>query len=201
MCSGTVVELDTINEFSDLLRTKNLPYDARSSLIAARKPSTRMDVAKRLAEWRDQPPEQWFTTANRYLPPGVTAVLVIAIAYQLSTLTWTLVPGSMPVAAPAPRSVDAGGAAPASDYSVLTNSHLFGEAAEQAAGCRRCRRRRARHDAEPHAQRASSPKRVTRTAASLSRAIAASRRPISSASRSTARTAPRCIRSTRTACC
>jgi general secretion pathway protein C len=127
------VELDTINEFSDLLRTKNLPYDARSSLIDPRKPSTRMDVAKRLAEWRDQPPEQWFTTVNRYLPPGVTAVLVIAIAYQLSTLTWTLVPGSMPVAAPAPRSVAPGGTAPPSDYSVLANSHLFGEAAEQAA--------------------------------------------------------------------
>jgi|SRR5688572_1955309 general secretion pathway protein C len=90
-----------------------------------------MDVAKRLAEWRDQPPEQWFTTVNRYLPPGITAVLVIAIAYQLSTLTWTLVPGSTPVAAPAPRS--ASSAAPTADYSVLKNSHLFGEAAEQAA--------------------------------------------------------------------
>ena len=90
-----------------------------------------MDVAKRLAEWRDQPPEQWFTAVNRYVPPGVTAILVIAIAYQLSSLTWTLVPGSMPVAAPVPRAT--GGAAPAADYSVLTNSHLFGEADEQAA--------------------------------------------------------------------
>ena len=27
-----------------------------------------MDVAKRLADWRDQPPEQWFTAINRYLP-------------------------------------------------------------------------------------------------------------------------------------
>ncbi len=53
-----------------------------------------MDVAKRLAEWRDQPPEQWFSAVNRYLPPGLTTVLVIAIAYQLATLTWTLVPGS-----------------------------------------------------------------------------------------------------------
>ena len=48
-----------------------------------------MDVAKRLADWRDQPPEQWFTAINRYLPPVVTAILVIAIAYQLATLTWT----------------------------------------------------------------------------------------------------------------
>ena len=90
-----------------------------------------MDVAKRLAEWRDQPPEQWFSAANRYLPPGLTTVLVIAIAYQLATLTWALVPGSTPVSAPAPRT-DAGGGAPASDYSVLTNSHLFGEAPTQS---------------------------------------------------------------------
>lgn len=91
-----------------------------------------MDVAKRLADWRDQPPEQWFTAINRYLPPGVTAVLVIAIAYQLATLTWALVPGSTPVVAPVVRpAAGAGGAGPASDYSALKDAHLFGEAAEQ----------------------------------------------------------------------
>ncbi len=90
-----------------------------------------MDVAKRLAEWRDRPPEQWFTTVNQYAPPGVIAVLVIAIAYQLATLTWALVPGSTPTAAPAPRPVDSGGAAPSSDFSVLLHSGLFGVAAEQ----------------------------------------------------------------------
>jgi general secretion pathway protein C len=94
-----------------------------------------MDVAKRLAEWRDRPPEQWFTTVNQYLPPGVTAILVIAIAYQLATLTWALVPGSTPAPISAPplsggRGTDA---APASDYSALLSSHLFGEAAEQPA--------------------------------------------------------------------
>jgi general secretion pathway protein C len=90
-----------------------------------------MDVAKRLADWRDQPPEQWFNTANRYVPPIVTAVLVVAIAYQLAKLTWALVPGSTPAAAPAPRAVDPA-TAPASDYSVLTDSNLFGEEAEQS---------------------------------------------------------------------
>jgi general secretion pathway protein C len=90
-----------------------------------------MDVAKRLSEWRDQPPEQWFSTANRYLPPGITTVLVIAIAYQLATLTWTLVPGSTPVLPPASAGRDTGAAAPSSDYSVLLNSRMFGVAAEQ----------------------------------------------------------------------
>lgn len=90
-----------------------------------------MDVAKRLADWRDQPPEQWFTAINRYLPPGVTAILVIAIAYQLATLTWTLVPGSTPVVAPVARPAGDRGTAPGSDYGALRSSHLFGEAAEQ----------------------------------------------------------------------
>jgi general secretion pathway protein C len=89
-----------------------------------------MDVAKRLAEWRDRPPEQWFTTVNQYLPPGVTGVLVIAIAYQLATLTWTLVPGSTPAAAPAAvRSPSSTGTQPAVDYGVLKG--LYGEASDQ----------------------------------------------------------------------
>jgi general secretion pathway protein C len=89
-----------------------------------------MDVAKRLADWKDQPPELWLTTINRYLPPGVTAILVIAIAYQLATLTWTLAPGSAPVFAPAPRTLN-NDTAPPVDLGVLNGSHLFGEAAQQ----------------------------------------------------------------------
>ena len=89
-----------------------------------------MDVAKRLAEWRDRPPEQWFTTVNQYLPPGITGVLVIAIAYQLATLTWTLMPGSTPAVAPPSRSAGSALIAPPqTDYGVLKG--LYGEAAEQ----------------------------------------------------------------------
>jgi len=90
-----------------------------------------IDVSKRLANWRDQPPEQWLSAGNRYLPPGAKAVLVIAIAYQLASLTWTFVPGSTPVAALPSRAVDSGYPTPASDYSVLIHSHLFGETPEQ----------------------------------------------------------------------
>ena len=77
-----------------------------------------MDVAKRLAEWRDQPPEQWFSVANRYLPPGLTTVLVIAIAYQLATLTWAAGTGLyLRCLGTRAACVDAGGGAPhASDY-------------------------------------------------------------------------------------
>src|ERR1044072_1852112 len=59
-----------------------------SQIHSGRSRTPRMDVAKLFARWREQPPEQLLGVANSYLPPGVTAVLVIAIAYQLAGLTW-----------------------------------------------------------------------------------------------------------------
>jgi general secretion pathway protein C len=90
-----------------------------------------MDFASRLAEWRDHRPEQWFRAANRVLPPGVTAVLVIAIAYQCAALTWRVMPVAstersfvrpvIPNSAPAVRERSI-------DFTVLKESHFFGEA-------------------------------------------------------------------------
>ena len=92
-----------------------------------------MDVAKQLAQWKEQSPEQWLRWANRYLPPGVTFVLVIAIAYQLATLTWALMPGAAPtVDSPARNTETSGGAErPVADYSVLLNTHPWGEAPKE----------------------------------------------------------------------
>jgi len=91
-----------------------------------------MDVAKRLSQWKDLSPEQWLKVANRYLPPGVTAVLVIAIAYQLAVLTWRIVPGATAAQGPLPTTTAADSSAAAIqrtvDFSSLTQSHLFGEA-------------------------------------------------------------------------
>lgn len=92
-----------------------------------------MDVAKRLADFRDRPPEQWLAPINRYLKPGVIAAFVIAIAYQLATLTWTLVPGSVPAVAPAAPQSNGAASTPSTDFSVLLDSHLFGEAADVPA--------------------------------------------------------------------
>jgi general secretion pathway protein C len=92
-----------------------------------------MDVAKRLADLRDRPPEQWLAPINRYLKPGVIAAFVIAIAYQLATLTWTLVPGSVPAVAPAAPQSNGASSTPSADFSVLLDSHLFGEAADVPA--------------------------------------------------------------------
>jgi general secretion pathway protein C len=95
-----------------------------------------MDVANRLGQWREQSPEQWLGAANRFLPPGVTALLVLAIAYQLATLTWTVLPGA-PSSAPLPAlapSADRGAATQSSaDFSALLAAHPFGEAPKETA--------------------------------------------------------------------
>jgi general secretion pathway protein C len=90
-----------------------------------------MDVTKRLVDWTEQPPEQWLNAVNKYLPPAVTAVLVVTIAYQLAGITWSLVPGAPPTLAP--RTTASKPAEQPTDLSKLTNSHLFGEARVEAA--------------------------------------------------------------------
>jgi general secretion pathway protein C len=92
-----------------------------------------LDAAKRLAAWKDQPPEQWLKLVNRYLPPVVTAVLVLAIAYRLAELTWLLVPSTLPSSPPPPviatRTAAAG---PATTTYDLEGWHPFGEASANA---------------------------------------------------------------------
>jgi len=88
-----------------------------------------MDVAKRLVDWTEQPPEQWLTTVNKYALPVVTAVLVVTIAYQLAGITWRLVPGAPPTLAPRPVAPTA--VKQPADLTKLAG--LFGEAREEAA--------------------------------------------------------------------
>jgi general secretion pathway protein C len=90
-----------------------------------------MDLTKRLVDWTEQPPEQWLNVVNKYLPPAVTAVLVLTIAYQLAGITWSLVPGAPPTLAP--RAVASKPAELPTDLTKLTNSHLFGEARPEVA--------------------------------------------------------------------
>lgn len=92
-----------------------------------------MDIAKQLADWREHPPEQWLTATTRYLPPGVTAVLVLAIAYQLATLTWTLAPGTSASTTLRSRLTSSGNAVVTNDYASLDRAHLFGDASGQPA--------------------------------------------------------------------
>jgi general secretion pathway protein C len=89
-----------------------------------------MDLAKHLGTWKDRSPEQWVRTANRYLPTGSTAILVLAIAYQLASLTWVIAPGAPPpVRLRSAPSVDATATeTQAAEVEALIHSHLFGEA-------------------------------------------------------------------------
>lgn len=92
-----------------------------------------MDLSKYLGQWKEQSPEQWLRAANRYLPPGATAILVLAIAYQLAALTWLLVPGGAPPAAATSRTSTLSDATenPAADYEALRTRHPWGEATKE----------------------------------------------------------------------
>jgi general secretion pathway protein C len=87
-----------------------------------------MDLAKNLAQWRDQSPEQWMAQANRILPPIVVAVLILLIAFKAADLTWRLLdsPADQDIVPP-PAQVAASAAGPAeTGYDVLTAWTPFG---------------------------------------------------------------------------
>ena len=88
-----------------------------------------MNAANILAQWKERSPEQWLTGANRYLPPAVTLVLVIAIAYQLAKLTWLVLPGTPTGELPAVGPLGSGASVtqPSSNYDMLLGSHLLGD--------------------------------------------------------------------------
>ncbi|MEE8237570.1 MAG: type II secretion system protein GspC [Gammaproteobacteria bacterium] len=96
-------------------------------------PHALMDVATRILQWKEHPPEEWARAANRYLPHIVSALLIVALASKLAELTWTIIPGT-PVDAPAPTvgasAARAGSDAAYLDFSSITGSHLFGEASQ-----------------------------------------------------------------------
>jgi general secretion pathway protein C len=96
-----------------------------------------MEAMRRLTHWRDHSAEKWLAAANRFLPATVTAILVVAIAYQLAVLTWRALPGGISVGPiPTATTPDSSRTAPArgpADFARLTDSHLFGEAPAQSA--------------------------------------------------------------------
>lgn len=90
-----------------------------------------MDLATRLLQWREQPPEQWVRAANRYLPQAACGLLVVAMAYKLAELTWALVPGASLDTPPPVISTPSSRTAPATarpNVSRVVDKHLFGEA-------------------------------------------------------------------------
>jgi len=90
-----------------------------------------MNVAQSLSQWKELSPEQWLRAANRFLPPAVTAVLVIAIAHRLAEITWLATPRTS-FDRPAPVIVHPTSERTAStaNFSALADSDLFGKAPE-----------------------------------------------------------------------
>lgn len=71
------------------------------------------------------------TTVNRVLPPWVSLLLAIAIAWQLAQVLWALVPGSAAgdtVVAPASLSVGTINTGARGDVQAIAANHMFGEA-------------------------------------------------------------------------
>lgn len=90
-----------------------------------------MDIAHQLATLRAQPPGELLKSANRYLPPVVTLVLLAVVAYLAAQLTWRLVPTPAdaaplpPIAAPGAS----GGTGGTVDADRIVSRHPFGIAA------------------------------------------------------------------------
>ena len=90
-----------------------------------------MDFATRLFQWRQVAPEQWAKAANRYLPPAVSALLILALAWQAARLTWALIPGvpadaPLPVVSPSAPELSTT-TAQAIDITRIMDSDFFGE--------------------------------------------------------------------------
>jgi general secretion pathway protein C len=69
--------------------------------------------------------------ANSLLPPWVSLLLVVVIAWQLAKIIWMLVPGPSagdPVTAPASAPISASGTGAATDAQAIVAAHIFGEA-------------------------------------------------------------------------
>ncbi|MGI9258499.1 MAG: type II secretion system protein GspC [Gammaproteobacteria bacterium] len=97
--------------------------------------TTSMDVATHLLQWKEQPPEEWARAANRFLPPIVSALLILALAYKLAELTWALFPG-ISADDPPPvvnTPVAQAGSAPQTgiDLSGISEASLFGVASAE----------------------------------------------------------------------
>ena len=97
-----------------------------------------MDVANRLARLQERTPEQWLRAANTVLPVGVTAILVVALAWRVADLTWSILPGERAddpfpeIAALVPATGSANSIPPVT-LDALSDAHLFGEPAAPPA--------------------------------------------------------------------
>ncbi len=91
-----------------------------------------MTVEAKWSDFSDLDIERALAAANRLLPRWVALALVIAIAWQLASIIWMLMPGSnvsgTPIVPPAQISQAQNNATTLVDVQLIANSHLFGKA-------------------------------------------------------------------------
>ncbi len=86
------------------------------------------------AKWSDfasMDGAKMIAAANQLLPPWVSLVLVVVIAWKLAGIVWSLAPGSAtgdPVVAPASPQATVAPAAGNADAQSIVAAHIFGEA-------------------------------------------------------------------------
>jgi general secretion pathway protein C len=86
-----------------------------------------MSLSATLREFQNQSAQQWLDRASRTLPQAVSAILVVAIAWQLVQLTWLLLERRAPLAQLAPVPAPPQGAPRQGiDVQTIVNAHLFG---------------------------------------------------------------------------
>ncbi len=97
-----------------------------------------IDFAGKINEFRQYTPEQWLQRSSAVLPPWISLLLVVAIAWQLARLTWMVIPGgdagtALPLPVAAPGSTSSQSTAGAAAIDIGRAGVLFGEAEAEAA--------------------------------------------------------------------
>jgi general secretion pathway protein C len=88
------------------------------------------DIGARFNQFTQLPPQEMLARASAVLPPWISVLLVVAIAWQLANIVWLLVPSDVDTVTTAPSAQgratlaeSAGGA----DIQAIVNAHLFGD--------------------------------------------------------------------------
>jgi general secretion pathway protein C len=88
------------------------------------------DISARISQLSQLPPQEIWLRASMTLPPWVSALLVVAIAWQLANVAWLLVPSDTDTLAVAPSGPAATGIVSGTggaDIQTIVNAHLFGD--------------------------------------------------------------------------
>ena len=88
-----------------------------------------MEFATELNQLRSLPPQRLVELAGQLLPPWIALALVLAVGWQLSQLTWLLIPAGTPATVAMVSAVvspEGGQTSDNIDIQSVVDAHLFG---------------------------------------------------------------------------